>query len=1488
MTAGGNWVKAFSLGAKAAVLLGSEDETQSHVHSHLTPLPINAPRFYVPPGPLAQALRNGQAKVGTLFSQARWTQVTATNIYVLVGAGGSNNGRKALCIGVPIDSMSVVPQLAPGADAAVDLAVVLNLLRSFANNRPTRPVLFAFVDAYGVNQLGVRQMLAALAITPRQMKRLLERDNELLKKYRRHDQLARELSVDRKSMDKIHHHKYVQLHRYIKDEVARDVNAIEAELRPLRLKLPKASNKSQGPMSKRIKYLADRRGKFYAAQVRLLTKAPIEDNTFDLARTLWERARSRVSKQFEELEQTLETYRRQDRLRIQILDALGLGDKSDCPLDFLLGLDLSDGGVAVGPCVYCRLLLRGQTASAHDFIRWLDVVGKRGRRSLWPSPLARAVNVAPLLGLDAPESHTVGNVAAFTSPARSFGIPAATWATLDGRRQRVDTPSDTAERLNWERLNPQIDATAALLNRLVSDRDPSFEPTTKVVAKWNRIQGTIVDQSPGEPVARLPMKNYLTALVNGRCTAGYGRVSHLPHVSGIRRLEFAFTGVDGRFHFDALPGHAGARRFFVQSYKLDPHGGITRAVDLAKTDKGVRLNVDIRSSNPSPLRAVVFTCTEVSGFEFFDPRFLLNLGAGTILDAARGSKPQRINFCLYRGQMSCFLEPGVRWQAILRAGPTKNRMALLNVGDPEAFRDVKLRHSMRGFDISQEMPLTPLHQAAMDLYRLDERRLSDYRRAGITSKAIERLRQRTGLLLGEAARAVERDDGALLLKSASGALANEIRAYQAVRDMANDVVRGAIFLLLALVPLSFAVERLIFATPHVYRQIAGVLAIFAVMAAILWSFHPAFRISSQPLMIIMAFGIIFMSLLVITMIFSKFESELEEVRSGRAESSGARTSRWGVMFSALWLGIANMRKRKLRTVLTGSTVCLITFALLCFTSATTYMGHREFGLGITVPIKGILLRQPATRAMPEEALTHLKNVVGEDRVVAPRFWWCDPWRPQWRVHVRNPRTGKQISLQAALGLTAAEATITKVDQALPQWSQFAAEGGCYLAKETAKTLGVEVGETVVLAGRSMRLIDVFDASQLDNQIRDIDGESLMPIDYSAFGDEQRRVLASMNIDLLTWELESGVGLDPDRELARLSSAEVVIVPAEMLKGIPNSSLRSVAVGTETYEQARRLTAELTKRLAFPIYFTSKKGVRVIAATPLLARAPKSLFIPLVIAGLIIFNTMLNSVAERKGEIHVYTSLGLAPMHVGALFLAEAATYGLMGSVFGYIVGQGAATAFSKLGWLGGITLNYSGTQAVATMVMVLAVVVLSSLVPAFIAGRLAAPSTKMTWKVPKPENDIIRDTLPFTVTGYTANGVVTYLFDYLSAHGEGSIGNFSSDDLRTVSVPADGVTLLGLECTVWLTPYDLGIRQAIRLMPRRTDEHDIYELDVELRRGSGPSSSWWKLNRVFLADLRKQLLGWRKLKTQRILEYIAEGREMAATSQSEQATAKES
>jgi hypothetical protein len=289
-------------------------------------------------------------------------------------------------------------------------------------------------------------------------------------------------------------------------------------------------------------------------------------------------------------------------------------------------------------------------------------------------------------------------------------------------------------------------------------------------------------------------------------------------------------------------------------------------------------------------------------------------------------------------------------------------------------------------------------------------------------------------------------------------------------------------------------------------------------------------------------------------------------------------------------------------------------------------------------------------------------------------------------------------------------------------------------------------------------------------------------------------------------------------------------------------------------------------LAFPVYYGAGEQVRVMVSTPLLPRLPRSLVVPLLIASLIIFNTMLNSVAERKGEIHIYMSLGLAPVHVGVLFLAEALTYGLMGSVFGYVAGQGLATALTRWGLMGGITLNYSGSGVILTMGIVLGVVTLSALVPAYMAGKLATPSAEMRWTVPEPREGVIRDLLPFTVTKKAAGGLVAFVHEYMDAHREGGIGRFTADDLALLPPAPDRAA--GLTATVWLAPYDLGVRQKVRI-DARPETEDICVIHVELTRGSGQERTWWRLNKTFLADVRRQLLGWRKVKPERMLEYIA-------------------
>jgi len=1737
MSARARWMEVHNAGARAILLLGSPDLTYHDMATHLAAAPIYVPRFYIPDGELADALRSQKATgqpAGRVVCEARWEEVTATNYYVLVRPASAPevpkkdpdakswqqvernktlHRRQAFVVGVPYDSMSVVPELAPGADAAVDVAFALNLLRRCVGEAPERPVLFAFVDAYAMDQLGVREMLGAFAVVPKDRKEHVAADVEELDDYREHAALAEEIAtlyrpteertdpaelvlLKRQALDRLHEARYRPLRRHVKDEVAREIVRIEGETSPARLRMSRTARRMrdlrsewekheaavrelrarmgagpsrkgpEGPLESparaeedsargalspagltspqlearideledewkahkaearelrdcireglsqeqvkrsqieerlrklegledawaqvrvellqalrarrhrlwvRSEELSDDHAVCYGAKRRLHTEAALREidsftrpdgealteedferivaarrvlrelalsegkritaeqvaeeepnqealDAFDLqsghpltlegyqevraahrtfeafgltgkktpgetilalrssrkAVALWDRAYARIAGQLDGLEEIVARHEERDRWRRELLDALGLAGHTDRPLGFVFGLDLSGEGATVGPCYADRYRGIDERDNARSFHDWLNERRKTLGPWFWPADLRTAVSLSIMAGREAGCSQLAA-VANFSSPAESFATAGVTWSVLDALRTRVDTPADTADALDWGHLGPQIRATLFLLEQLVNA--PDFAPSTTADAQWSRVYGTIVDQSPGEPVPRVPMDGYLAELVPGSVGAEGGSVGS-GAIAGVRGGKFTFTRIDGRFRFDLLPVRSAGRAtgHFIQAYRLAEDGRLERAVDMLKSGRGVTLDTDTRGRNPGKLRAVVFSCVEWTGVDFFDPRRLAGLGKLSFMDARTGSKPQRMNLTRAGEHTACQLEPDVRWQVTLRHGLAKNhRVALLNVKDPddEETRGASTRKLMAGFELDDLLPMHRVHQSARDFYRLDTIRLRNYRAAGISSKHIDELQKRTEQKLKEADAALEADDGAQYAEATSAALSNEVRVYQAVRKTANDVIQGAIFLLLMLVPFSFVMERLLFASPNIYKQIGAVVGTFSVMTAVLWGFHPAFRITSQPLMILMAFGALGMSLMVMSVVFSKFETQLEELKSGRAEGSGARTSRLGVAYTALRLGIANMRKRKLRTALTGITVVLITFALLCFMSASSYVGKKGRRRGDDALYPGVLIALPKSRTMPVKSMAVLRNIAREESaLVVPRLWWVSPSN-EWRLHVRVPGRREQVSLIAALGLAPEEDRLTGVGRWCPDWGTFARGDACYLAPDTAERLKIEPGDDVVIAGRRLTLAGTFDPEKLDKGFVRLDGTSMRPYDFTEADDDELRRMADKTVEEATTEMVTGVALEPE-QLPHVPSNMMAIIPADLAQAA-GGTLRSVGIRVEDHKTAQKLAVALSKHLAFPVYHSIPGGeVRVLASIMPWPQPPKSLFIPLAIAGLIILNTMLSSIAERKREIYIYTSLGLAPLHVGFLFLAEAVTYGLMGSIFGYIVGQGVAKLLGALGLMSGVTLNYSGVQAIMTMLMVLGVVIVSSLVPAYLAGKLATPSNEMTWKVPRPVDDVIRDKLPFTATDRTAGGVLEFLYEYMDAHREGSIGTFGADHLKRFCHRHEGREVLGLDATIWLAPYDLGVRQDARILIHSTADPGVYEIDIELRRRSGQVTSWWKLNRVLLADIRRQLLGWRKLKIDRMLEYITRAAE---------------
>jgi hypothetical protein len=176
----------------------------------------------------------------------------------------------------------------------------------------------------------------------------------------------------------------------------------------------------------------------------------------------------------------------------------------------------------------------------------------------------------------------------------------------------------------------------------------------------------------------------------------------------------------------------------------------------------------------------------------------------------------------------------------------------------------------------------------------------------------------------------------------------------------------------------------------------------------------------------------------------------------------------------------------------------------------------------------------------------------------------------------------------------------------------------------------------------------------------------------------------------------------------------------------------------------------------------------------------------------------------------------------------------------------------------------------------MAVVLLSTLYPAKRASQIAVPGIERRWKLPDPVDDAIDMTLPFTVTGDQALGVNAYLYEYLEAHADYSLGHFSTGDIKLQEYHSERGTGYELNLMVWLAPYDLGVSERLHLQTRPSEDEEVFEIGCVIERESGDESSWIRVTRNFINMLRKQYLLWRTFRTDIKGQYEQRGREMLA------------
>ena len=731
-------------------------------------------------------------------------------------------------------------------------------------------------------------------------------------------------------------------------------------------------------------------------------------------------------------------------------------------------------------------------------------------------------------------------------------------------------------------------------------------------------------------------------------------------------------------------------------------------------------------------------------------------------------------------------------------------------------------------------------RSARDLHLLNESRLKVLRRKNIVNESLEVLHGKTAELLKGGKRLA--------------AMVCEWRVYSPLKGSIDDIVKAAVILLLMIVPFAFVLERLLVGATIVYKQIAGFSVFFALTFAVLYAVHPAFDIAGTPIIIFLAFVIIIASGYVIFVIMQRFKGEIMRIQGLETSLHQADVSRFNTLIAAVSLGISTMRRRPLRTILTSVTIILLTFTILCFSSFNTEIGVIMSYKGQLCSDRSILVHTKDWSVLHKRNLQLIESL-GEGKMkVFGRYWLSSSLadvvynREPLKVIVSDADMHQHTALDAVMGLDPDEIPLKRrLGECFDGDLELLRSNGVFLAPMTIEKLGLQRGDTVYVRGRRCVLAGAVNVDKMAGMVH-LDGSPFMPVDYSSI----KNIMTSQDdIGTVIESMDSTQFTSVPPEMVALASNRMV--------ALMDGNLRSVvAYPTETVD-LQPLAEDVALVFGDFVYVGLKDGVYAAYFTDELSFSGLGdIVAPLLLGGLIIFTTMLASVVDREREIYAFSALGLAPPHVASLFFAEAAVYAIIGGLGGYLFSQVVVkflALISRYGWVRVPELNPSSLTAIVTILIVMAVTMISTIYPAMKASKSANPGIQRAWRMPAAEGDLLDVTFPFTVSEYDLTGIVSFLKEHFVNFGDSTLGTFSSKEAQVFQDEAQQAP--ALRSNIWLAPFDLGISQKFTLTSAPSGIEGIAEVRIHIERLSGSPGSWYRSNKVFLEDLRRQFLIWR-------------------------------
>ncbi len=1000
---GRSWLRAFRLGAKAAIFVPNGPAEASQCHHTIAN--ANLPRFYH----AGQRSDLPEGATATIRSQTPWRGAVGRNVLAFLkgtNAKFDQDAEEMLLVACNLDTFGEVPRLSPGARGAANCAALLRLAEHLKANPPRRHVLLAFLDTQARSHAGAAALYRVLdqasdaTIKLENRAKSLETEDLFLADMRsllaQPDPLAADSPVRREMVLRL----------------KRNAAAHSFELRQALYDLRKAqaARGRDAATDARIAEKEAEKGRWNAL-LRVLSRRRDTREAQDILPAALAELRGEVTRRSEELEAERRALLADQRLHelvgklwVSLHVSLLLGDASP-QWGLVIGGDSAIHIPGDDPGLYGKVQTTFLRAAES-----LDDSASPPRH--FERASADGTLDPPRLLWAAPFLIHSGEVAG------RLGIYNLALATAQESLPREGTPDDTLAALGLSRIEAQAAEACSLLAAVASHQGLSlrrgivadaFYSFPEFPSDYHPRGPMAMGRLPGSPMPDRQMPHAIVRLdLNKRGAVPWTDLAWQPQKPhAFDDFIVLRTNQNGSYGFGPVRKDTWNLTGFAAGF--DPDGQVSAASDVT-------------SAGGVATRLNMFQCR--SGAAVLPPQLQPNPIQAL---RARGNSPldddrsftQTLDGLAYwycetkEDTLKLF---GLRALVALGSGGNQSAVgsrqsAEGKAGSPEEAEGV-------GFSTEPPWALpSTARLSAGDLWRLNEARMQVLRSRGIVNSSVEQLHgEAEDLLLAAATTPAVGEAEAI----AASAFLAEQPVYEITRDTLNDLVRAVLVLLGLSVPFAFAAERLLVGATNVYRQLAWFAAFFTLTFLILFFTHPAFAISQTPTIIFLGFAVVVLAALVIVMIMRRFEVELKILQGLTSTVHAADVSRFSTVMAAMAMGISTMRRRPLRTALTAITIVMLTFTILCFASFGTQTGIVKLFVGASPGYSGAFLHKVSWTELSPDLLDVIRPRWGKAAVACNRLW-ISPKTPQNQGPLITRADGtRPLALRGVLGLDARE------------------------------------------------------------------------------------------------------------------------------------------------------------------------------------------------------------------------------------------------------------------------------------------------------------------------------------------------------------------------------------------------------------------------------------------------------------------------------------